>query len=88
MLNFKHTIQNATLSNGSALLNPPNVSERGGGETWYEFGHSKTYTPTTDDVGHAMKLECMVVDAAKGIPIVIESTLHTSCVIPTPSPTP
>lgn len=81
-------IQNATLSNGSALLNAPNVSERGGGETWYEVGRSKTYTPTADDVGHALKLECVAVDAATGIPVGLASTLHTSRVIPAPSPTP
>lgn len=80
-------IQNATLSNGSALLNP-NVSERGGGETWYEVGRSKTYTPTADDVGHVLKLECVAVDASTGIPLGPASTLLTSRVIPAPSPTP
>lgn len=81
-------IQNASLSNGSALLNPPNVSERGGGETWYEVGRSKTYTPTADDVGYALKLECVAVDAATGITVGPASTYHTSRVIPAPSPTP
>jgi CCR4-NOT transcription complex subunit 6 len=81
-------IHNASLSNGSALLNPPNVSERGGDETWYEVGRSKTYTPTADDVGYALKLECVAVDAATGIPVGPASTLRTSLVIPAPSPTP
>ena len=60
----------------------------GGGETWYEVGCSKTYTPTTDNVGHALKLECVEVDASTGIPIGLNNTLHTSHVIPTPPPTP
>ena len=81
-------IHNASLSNGSALLNPPNVSERGGDETWYEVGRSKTYTPTVDDVGYALKLECVAVDAATRIPVGPTNTLHSSLVIPAPSPAP
>ena len=81
-------IQNETLSNGCSLLTPPNFFERGGFEAWYEVGCSKTYTPTTNDVGHALKMECVTVDAATIIPIGLDNSLHTSCVILDPSPTP
>eukprot|EP00252_Welwitschia_mirabilis_P025065 TRINITY_DN7692_c0_g2_i1.p1 TRINITY_DN7692_c0_g2~~TRINITY_DN7692_c0_g2_i1.p1 ORF type:complete len:605 (-),score=99.99 TRINITY_DN7692_c0_g2_i1:477-2291(-) len=79
-------MQNATFSNGSSLPNPTSVSERG--ETWYEVGRSKTYTPTSDDVGHILKLECMPVDAVSGTPLGPSTTLLTNRVIPAPSPTP
>lgn len=79
-------VQNTSLSNGSALLNPATVSEKG--ETWYEVGRSKTYTPTADDVGHVLKLECVAVEASTGAPVGPNTTLLTSRVIPAPSPTP
>jgi hypothetical protein len=60
----------------------------GNGDTWYEVGQGKTYTPTADDVGHVLKLECMAVDSVTGIGISAASTVLTSQVIPAPSPTP
>jgi len=59
-----------------------------GGEAWYEVGCSKTYTPTTDDVGHVLKLECVAVDVTAGLSFAPASTLVTARVIPAPSPTP
>ncbi|MCO5613501.1 hypothetical protein L7F22_067778 [Adiantum nelumboides] len=74
------------LSNGSI---PVLVSDRGGaGETWYEVGRSRTYTPSVDDVGHVLKLECTAIDSSSGQPVAPASTLLTSRVIPAPSPTP
>ncbi|MCO5589267.1 hypothetical protein L7F22_043233 [Adiantum nelumboides] len=74
------------LSNGSI---PVLVSDRGGvGETWYEVGRSRTYTPSADDVGHVLKLECTAIDSSSGQPVAPASTLLTSRVIPAPSPTP
>jgi CCR4-NOT transcription complex subunit 6 len=58
------------------------------GDTWYEVGRGKTYTPTADDVGHVLKLECMAVDSSTGLGIAAASTVLTSRVIPAPSPTP
>eukprot|EP01018_Ginkgo_biloba_P005378 Gb_27365 [translate_table: standard] len=81
-------IQGAPQNNGSAFSNPANVAERAGGETWYEVGRSKTYTPTADDVGHVLKLECLAVDASTGLPVAPASTMLTARVIPAPSPTP
>lgn len=63
-------------------------TERAGGETWYEVGCSKTYTPTIDDVGHVLKLECVALDVTTGLSFAPASTLITACVIPAPSPTP
>ncbi|KEH24323.1 carbon catabolite repressor-like protein [Medicago truncatula] len=40
----------ANLTNGSATVYPTTVSQRNGGETWFEVGRSKTYTPSADDV--------------------------------------
>lgn len=63
-------------------------SEHVGGETWFEVGLGKTYTPTVDDVGHQLKLECVPVDAMTARSIGPASTVLTSRVIPAPSPTP
>ncbi|MBA0551301.1 hypothetical protein Golob_022192, partial [Gossypium lobatum] len=59
-----------------------------GGETWFEVGRSKTYTPTTDDIGHVLKFECVVIDAETKLPVGHPNTLLTSRVIPAPSPSP
>ncbi len=80
------------LSNGSVLSNSAqtlvSLDQVGNGDTWYEVGQGKTYTPTADDVGHVLKLECMAVDSVTGIGISAASTVLTSQVIPAPSPTP
>ncbi|CAI7853455.1 unnamed protein product, partial [Closterium sp. NIES-53] len=65
-----------------------NTSGSGSGEVWFEVGRGKPYTPTTDDVGHVLKLECVPIEAATGLPVAPPSTLLTSRVIPAPSPTP
>eukprot|EP00252_Welwitschia_mirabilis_P025063 TRINITY_DN7692_c0_g1_i1.p1 TRINITY_DN7692_c0_g1~~TRINITY_DN7692_c0_g1_i1.p1 ORF type:complete len:614 (-),score=96.22 TRINITY_DN7692_c0_g1_i1:751-2592(-) len=80
--------QKATLTNGSSLVNHSIVSERSGGEIWYEVGRSKTYTPTADDTCHVLKLECVPVDAVSGIPVGPTTTILTNRVIPAPSPPP
>eukprot|EP00249_Psilotum_nudum_P020176 c27589_g1_i1 orf=780-2651(-) len=81
---------NVGLSNGSVFSGLAPISERNGGEMWYEVGRSRTYTPTADDVGHALKLQCTAVEASTGKAIGLASTctLLTSRVIPAPSPTP
>lgn len=77
-----------SLANGTTTLYPAAVTQRNGGETWFEVGRSKTYTPTADDIGHALKFECVVVDAETKLHIGPASTLLTSRVIPAPCPTP
>ncbi|KAJ0087872.1 hypothetical protein Patl1_32901 [Pistacia atlantica] len=77
-----------SLTNGSAPLYPATVAQRSGGETWFEVGRSKTYTPTADDIGHVLKFECVVVDAETKLVVGPGSTLLTSRVIPAPSPSP
>lgn len=77
-----------SLINGSTPLYPASVPQRSGGETWFEVGRSKTYTPTADDIGHVLKFECVVVDAETKLPVGHVSTLLTSRVIPAPSPSP
>ncbi|GLT38651.1 hypothetical protein SLA2020_128840 [Shorea laevis] len=77
-----------SLSNGSTPLYPAAVTQRSGGETWFEVGRSKTYTPTADDIGHVLKFECVVVDAETKVPVGHPNTILTSRVIPAPSPTP
>ncbi|XP_043692056.1 carbon catabolite repressor protein 4 homolog 1-like [Telopea speciosissima] len=78
----------SSLNNGSAPLYPAVVTERSGGETWFEVGRSKTYTPTADDIGHVLKFECVAVDAESKLPIGHVNTILTSRVIPAPSPSP
>ncbi|KAF9664798.1 hypothetical protein SADUNF_Sadunf16G0055500 [Salix dunnii] len=76
-----------SLTNGSTPLYPAAVTQRSG-ETWFEVGHSKTYTPSADDIGHVLKFECVVVDAESKHYVGHTNTLLTSRVIPAPSPTP
>ncbi|XP_057999730.1 carbon catabolite repressor protein 4 homolog 1 isoform X1 [Hevea brasiliensis] len=78
----------ASLANGSAPLYPAAVTQRNGGETWFEVGRSKTYTPSADDIGHVLKFECVVVDVETKSPVGHANTILTSRVIPAPSPTP
>ena len=85
--NLTGTQANSSLANGATALYPAAVTQRGG-ETWFEVGRFKTYTPTADDIGHVLKFECVVVDAESKQPVGHPSTLHTSRVIPAPSPTP
>uniref|UniRef100_A0A1D1ZHT1 poly(A)-specific ribonuclease n=1 Tax=Anthurium amnicola TaxID=1678845 RepID=A0A1D1ZHT1_9ARAE len=79
--------QSPGLNNGSTPLYS-SVGEKIGGETWFEVGRSKTYTPTADDTSHVLKFECVAVDADTRIPVGTTSTIFTSRVIPAPSPTP
>ncbi|KAJ3702722.1 hypothetical protein LUZ61_006427 [Rhynchospora tenuis] len=66
------------------IVNP----DKNSGETWYEVGRSKTYTPTSDDIGHVLRFECVVVDVDTRIPVGTVSSILTSRVIPAPTPTP
>ncbi|MCE5165649.1 Carbon catabolite repressor protein 4 1 [Datura stramonium] len=77
-----------SLTNGTTPLYPVVVTQRNGGETWFEVGRSKTYTPSADDVGHVLKFECAVNDAETKLPVGCASTVLTSRVIPAPFPTP
>ncbi|XP_022742652.1 carbon catabolite repressor protein 4 homolog 1-like [Durio zibethinus] len=77
-----------SLTNGSTPLYPAAVTQRSGGETWFEVGRSKTYTPTADDIGHVLKFECVVIDAEMKLPVGHPNTILTSRVIPAPSPSP
>ncbi|KAK9725631.1 hypothetical protein RND81_05G158600 [Saponaria officinalis] len=76
------------LSNGSTAVYPAQVTQRSDGETWFEVGRSKTYTPSADDIGHVLKLECVVVDAETKLSVGHPMTLTTSRVIPAPTPSP
>ncbi|KAH9612679.1 hypothetical protein KSS87_011179 [Heliosperma pusillum] len=76
------------LSNGSTTVYPAQVTQRSGGETWFEVGRAKTYTPSADDIGHVLKLECVVVDAETKVSVGHPMTLTTSRVIPAPTPSP
>nr|XP_043609850.1 carbon catabolite repressor protein 4 homolog 1-like [Erigeron canadensis] len=77
-----------SLTNGTAPLYPAAVTQRNGGETWFEVGRSKTYTPTADDIGHVLKFECVVVDVETKSPVGPSSTILTSHVISAPTPSP
>lgn len=86
-INMSTSHSNPSLSNGTTLY-PPAVAQRSGGETWFEVGRFKTYTPTADDIGHVLKFECVVSDAETKSPVGASNTLLTSRVIPAPSPSP
>lgn len=74
--------------NDGAGGGPLGGQQQANGDMWYEVGRGKTYTPTSDDVGHVLKLECAAVDASTGKAVAPPSALLTSRVIPAPSPTP
>ncbi|KAL2466267.1 Carbon catabolite repressor protein 41 [Abeliophyllum distichum] len=76
----------SSLGNGTTLY--PAAIQRSGGETLFEVGLAKTYTPTADDIGHVLKFECVVVDAETNSTVGLSSTILTSRVIPAPSPSP
>ncbi|KAK4481741.1 hypothetical protein RD792_012651 [Penstemon davidsonii] len=88
VVNVSTSQSNTSLSNGTGALYPATITQRSGGETWFEVGRSKTYTPTADDIGHVLKFECVVVDAETNLSVGSASTLLTSRVIPAPSPSP
>ncbi|KAF5941241.1 hypothetical protein HYC85_022408 [Camellia sinensis] len=52
-----------SLTNGATPVYPAAVAQRNGGETWFDVGRCKTYTPTADDIGHVLKFECVVVQS-------------------------
>ncbi|KAL8147205.1 hypothetical protein AgCh_004795 [Apium graveolens] len=81
---------NPNLSNGTKSSNAAAIAQKNGAETWFEVGYAKTYTPSSDDVGHVLKFECVVVDAETNLPAghAVYNTVLTSRVIPAPSPTP
>lgn len=81
-------VNNASVQNGTTPIYPATVTQRNGGETWFEVGRSKTYTPTADDIGHVLKFECFVVDSETKSVVGPTKTILTSRVIPAPSPTP
>ncbi|KAI3471421.1 hypothetical protein Pfo_029617 [Paulownia fortunei] len=88
IVNMSTSQSNPSLSNGTTALYPAAITQRNGGETWFEVGRFKTYTPTADDIGHVLKFECVVVDAETKLTVGPASTLLTSRVIPAPSPSP
>lgn len=57
-------------------------------ELWTEVGRCKTYTPTVDDVGHILRVECVVADAITKNPLSDVKAKITQIVIPAPLPTP
>nr|GEV66607.1 carbon catabolite repressor protein 4 homolog 1-like [Tanacetum cinerariifolium] len=81
-------VNNTSVQNGTTPIYPATVTQRNGGETWFEVGRSKTYTPTADDIGHVLKFECFVVDSETKLVVGPTKTILTSRVIPAPSPTP
>lgn len=81
-------VNNNTVANGATPVYPAAVTQRNGGETWFEVGRSKTYTPTADDIGHVLKFECVVVDSETKSPVGHPNTILTSRVIPAPQPSP
>lgn len=86
------TIPPVILSNGSAFSSPARMGSHNSnhetGEIWCEVGQGKTYTPTAEDVGHVLKLECAAVDGSTGRQVALPHQTQTSRVIPAPSPTP
>ncbi|KAG0599889.1 hypothetical protein M758_12G185100 [Ceratodon purpureus] len=79
-------------SNGSVFSSPVRMASHNqsqeAGDVWCEVGQGKTYTPTTEDIGHILKIECVAIDGSTGRPAAPAHQRQTSRVIPAPSPTP
>ncbi|XP_076916777.1 carbon catabolite repressor protein 4 homolog 1-like [Bidens hawaiensis] len=87
-VNNNSNINNNSSTNGVTPLYPAAITQRNGGEIWFEVGRSKTYTPTAEDIGHVLKFECVVIDSETKLPVGQPNTILTSRVIPAPSPSP
>ena len=85
---FSGAVSSTSLTNGPTPFYPSSTTQRSGGETWFEVGRSKTYTPSAEDIGHVLKFECVVIDAETKLPSGPVNSLLTSRVIPAPSPSP
>ncbi|WOL15232.1 carbon catabolite repressor protein [Canna indica] len=66
----------------------PTTATKKGGEAWSLVGLSKAYTPTSNDINHVLKLDCVAIDMETRRPVGNIITVFTSRVIPAPSPTP
>ncbi|RWW25376.1 hypothetical protein GW17_00010276 [Ensete ventricosum] len=74
-------------NNGSISMYPTAVAEKSG-EAWAEVGFSRTYTPTSDDINHVLKFECVAIDVETRKHVGNVHAVLTSRVIPAPSPIP
>ncbi|XP_065024436.1 carbon catabolite repressor protein 4 homolog 1 [Musa acuminata AAA Group] len=74
-------------NNGSISMYPTAVAEKTG-EAWSEVGFSRTYTPTSDDINHVLKFECVAIDVETRKHVGNVNAILTARVIPAPSPTP
>ncbi|EAY88687.1 hypothetical protein OsI_10162 [Oryza sativa Indica Group] len=79
--------QSSSVNNGPTPVYPTGT-EKNSGETWFEVGRSRTYTPTADDIGHALRFECVAVDSETRSSVGAPTSIMTSRVIPAPTPTP
>ncbi|KAK1314671.1 hypothetical protein QJS10_CPA06g01607 [Acorus calamus] len=84
--------QSPSMINGTTTITTPSypaiVTERNGGETWFEVARTKTYTPTADDIGHVLKFECVPINVETRLPVGNSFPYFTSRAIPAPSPIP
>ncbi|KVH94700.1 Endonuclease/exonuclease/phosphatase [Cynara cardunculus var. scolymus] len=81
-------VNTTTLSALQAATPLHPIALKNGGETWFEVGYAKTYTPTADDIGHILKFECVVIDLGTKTPVGNPNTILTARVIPAPTPSP
>ncbi|KAL5219189.1 hypothetical protein ABZP36_019873 [Zizania latifolia] len=82
-----NTGQGSGVNNGPTPVYPTGM-EKNSGETWFEVGRSRTYTPTADDIGHALRFESIAMDSETRVTVGAPTSIMTSRVIPAPTPTP
>ncbi|CAL5207599.1 unnamed protein product [Lathyrus oleraceus] len=84
---FNNSVSSANLTIGyTPPMYPAGIKH--GDETWFEVGRTKNYTPTADDIGHALKFECSIANEVTKLRVGQPNTLLTNRVITAPSPTP
>ncbi|KAL8117080.1 hypothetical protein AgCh_023316 [Apium graveolens] len=64
------------------------IDVKGEGITWIKLGSSRSYIPSSDDVGLTLKLECVPVDHSTGIHLSPVFVMLTDPVILFPAPCP
>mmetsp|Transcript_1127 Transcript_1127/g.4184 ORF Transcript_1127/g.4184 Transcript_1127/m.4184 type:complete len:548 (-) Transcript_1127:374-2017(-) len=63
-----------------------NGNSTSGGDAWVEVATGRAYTPLPEDVGHALKFECVPIESGTGMELSNRVSVITGRVLATPPP--